>query len=150
MSRIQEPCPITPKKIKQEPKRAKIEKVLEVASGSEYQPDSGSECPPRITVKIESVESSDGSQEEKEDDEDEEHEEDEEDEDEEEEEEEDEEKTIPGLSEDFAALRREMREMRREMKEIRKEFRRGLEQILHTRKQQAGKGEIEIINLASY
>lgn len=146
MSRIQEPCPITPKKIKQEPKRAKIEKVLEVASGSEYQPDSGSECPPRITAEIESVESSsDGSQEEKEDDEDEEDEENE-DEEGEEEEEEDEEETIPGPSEDFAVLRREMREMQREMKEMRKEFRKGLDQILHTRKQQARKGEIEIIN----
>lgn len=144
MSRIQEPCPITPKKIKQEPKRAKIEKVIEVDSGSEYQRDSGSEYPPRITAEIESVESSNGSQEDKE------KEKEDEEEDEEEEEEEHEEEIFSGPSEELAALRGEMREMRREMKEMRKEFRKGLEMILYTRKHQPCNGEIEIINLEAY
>lgn len=129
MSRLQGKCPITPKKVKQEPRGAEIGEGLGVASGSEYQPDSGSESPLRITAERESVESSDGGQEEKED--------------EDEEKEEEEEQRSPGSSEELAALRREVIEMRREMKEMRKEFRKGLERILNARKQQPHKGEIE-------
>lgn len=136
MSRLQGKCPITPKKVKQEPREAEIGEGLEVTSGSEYQPDSDSESPLRITAERESVESSDGGQDQKED----------EDEDEEEEEEEEEQRS-PGSSEELAALRREVIEMRREMKEMRKELRKGLERILNARKQQPHKGEIDIINL---
>lgn len=130
MSRLQGKCPITPKKVTQEPRRAEIGGGLGVASGSEYQPDSGSESPPRIKAERESVESSDGGQEEKDDKEEEEEEEKEE----EEGEEEVEEETSPGSSEDLAALRIEVIDMRREMKEMRKEFRKGLERILYARK----------------
>ena len=126
MSRLQETCLITPKRVKQEPKRAEIDEELEEASGSEYHPDqfnSGSESPPRITAKRESVKSSDGGREEKE------------------------EEASPESSEDIAALRREIIELRRELKEMQKEFRKGLKEILHARKHQALKRKIEIIDL---
>lgn len=124
MFRLQETCPLTPKKVKQDPRRAEIEKELEVASGSDCQPDSGSEFPPRITAERESVEPVDGGYEE-----------------------EQEEETPFRSSEDNTGLRREMIELPREMKDMRKEFRKGLEKILYVRRHQPDKGEIDTINL---
>lgn len=146
MSRLQETCPITRKKVNQAPRRAEIKKELELASGSEYQSDSGSEFPPRVTAERESVESSEGGQEDEEEEEEEEDEVEEE-EDEEEKEEEEEEEASPGSFEDIVALRREIIELRREMKEMQKEYRKGVEKILHARRHQLRTREIEIINL---
>lgn len=123
MFRLQETCPLTPKKVKQDPRRAEIEKELEMASGPDCQPDSSSEFPPRITAEKESVEAFDGGQEEEQ------------------------EETPFKSSEDNTGLRREIIELPREMKDMQKEFRKGLEKILYVRRYQPDKREIDTINL---